>query len=109
MDDTPTAIGETLLAHLTSHELDRIPDLFEPEANLLALLPGGLLVGESTTDVGEMFHEWLGDVDEYEVLDASIDRVGPKLVARWRVRLRADRFGPTPRIIEQHAYAELGA
>ncbi len=48
---------------------------------------------------------WFGDAEEFEVVDASVGQVGDRLQLRWRVRVRAARFGDEPMIVEQHAYA----
>jgi hypothetical protein len=103
----PTLAAQ-LLGRLSARDLDAIPLLFEPDADLRALQPDGLLVGAGIEDIAGMFTMWFGDVDELEVVDAESCWIGSRVHARWLVRVRGDRFGVRPRVIEQCAYAVIG-
>jgi len=101
-------LAAQLLGRLAARDLERIPLLFEPEADLRALQPDGLLVGEGVEDIAGMFAMWFGDVDELELIDSTSGWIGSRVQVRWLVRVRGDRFGSRPRLIEQCAYGIIG-
>ncbi len=73
-----------------------------------ALLPGGLRQWEGAADIGAAFERWFGDTSSYEVADATVGQVGELCALRWRLRVRAERFGDDAMVVEQVAYAAIG-
>jgi hypothetical protein len=102
------ARADALLTALAAHDFDGIADAFEPDAKLSALLPRGYDEWHDTAGVRAAFERWFGDVEELEVADASVGRIGDLLQLRWRVRVQGGRFGARAMVVEQYASAHLG-
>jgi hypothetical protein len=49
---------------------------------------------------------WCGDADEFELVDAMVGEIGPRLHLRWRVRVRNPRLGAGWFVVEQQVYAD---
>jgi hypothetical protein len=115
MDATDTqssphfAVAGVIIDALATHEFTRFTDALDPDAQMIALVPRGLLECRGAGEICAMFERWFGDVDEYAVADASVGAVGALLQLRWRLRLKGSRFGDEPMVVEQHAYAATGA
>ena len=103
------AVAGLVLEALATRDFDRLDAALDGNAVLCALLPGGYSEWRGAADITAAFERWFGDVDEIEVVDASVDQVGSRLQLRWRVRLRAPRFCDEARLVEQHVYADTTA
>jgi hypothetical protein len=66
----------------------------------------GLKECDGADQVKATFTAWFGDVDEFELVDATVAKVGPRLHMRWRVRVKAERLGEGWFVVEQQAYAD---
>jgi ketosteroid isomerase-like protein len=109
MTTATLAPAEALLDALRAHDLDRVADAFEPDAQMSALLPRGHDEWRGAIDIRAAFARWFGDVAELEVVDSSIGRCGDLLQLRWRLRVRGGpRFGAQAMVVEQHACAQPG-
>src|SRR5687767_1716390 len=53
------------------------------DVHLRALLPGGLREWHGRAGVNEAFTGWFDGFDEYELVDAEIGEVGPRLHLSW--------------------------
>lgn len=88
---------------------DRRPDALTaslaPDAVLRALLPGGLREWSGAEAIARRFDHWFGDA-ELDVVERDVRAIGPRARARWLLRVRADRFGPGWRTVEQVAYVD---
>jgi hypothetical protein len=80
----------------------------QPDVRLRALVPHGPFEENGPADVVERFRRWFGGDDAFEVVDASIGQVGPRLSLRWRVRMRVTDEPAVTRVVEQHAFAVAG-
>src|SRR4051812_19299902 len=99
---TPTAIrpdvplfsvAGTFLEGLAAQEFSRVAATLADDAHLSALVPSGLKEWQGAEQIGARFRGWFGDVDRFELVDAVMGEVGPRLYLRWRVRVQAARFG----------------
>ena len=111
--DTPPftprfAAAASFLEALAAGDFDRLGQALDDDATMAALLPRGFREWHGADAITGMFTQWFGDVDEFEVADASVGQVGARLQLRWRLRLRGARLGPDPMIVEQHVYATTG-
>jgi len=52
------------------------------------------------------FVQWFGHANQFELVDAVVGEVGPRLHMRWRMRLRSDRLGDGWFVVEQQSYAD---
>jgi hypothetical protein len=70
------------------------------------LMPARDIDVAGPSEVMAWFARWFGVADEdFEVVDATVGEVGPRLYLRWRVRLTSTTSGHV-RVVEQHAYVE---
>jgi hypothetical protein len=104
----PFTVGGAVLEALATHRFDQLAEALEPDASLLALLPRGVVELHGAPEICRQFQRWFGDVDEFEVADASVGQMGALLQLRWRLRLQGPRLGPGVKVVEQHVYAATG-
>jgi hypothetical protein len=62
----------------------------------------------SVADVFGAFVGWFGRAEEYELIEASVGQVGPRLQLGWCARVRGGPYGDATFVVEQHAYADVG-
>jgi hypothetical protein len=108
-DAAHLAVAGALVDAVATHDFDRLTAVLDDEATLAALLPRGFVEWRGAREIVGAFTGWFGDADEFAVIDASVGLVGSLLQLRWRLRVRAARRGDAPMIVEQHAYAAIGA
>ena len=103
------AVAGSFLESLAARDFDRLAAALDDDASLSALLPRGFDQWHGAVEIKGAFTGWFGDVDEFEVVDASVGQVGSRLQLRWRVRVRGGRFNDDVMVVEQHVYAKTGA
>jgi hypothetical protein len=103
------AVTTSLLEALSDGDFARIATVVSDDATLSALLPGGFRQWKGAAEIAATFNRWFGDAEHCDLIDASLSRVGPRLGMHWRVRVRAERLGPHPLIVEQYAYADTAS
>lgn len=95
-------VAGLLLDALTRRDFDAMLDCLAPDVRFRALVPPGAFELTTAGETIARFRRWFDGPDDFEVVDASVGRVGAKTYLRWQLRLRpAD--GPA-RVVEQHAY-----
>ncbi|WP_020657521.1 hypothetical protein [Amycolatopsis benzoatilytica] len=100
------AAADALLRALSGQNFARIASTMDTEAQLSALLPHGLREFRGPDEIEAAFTRWFGDLDEFELVEGEIDKVGPRLHLRWRARVRGERLGAGWFSVEQQAYAD---
>ena len=108
---TPTnrfAASTALLQAFLDHDFDQLVDALEPDAVMSALLPGGPREWVGAASIGAAFERWFGATSSFEVAEATAGRIGELAALRWRLRVRADRFGDEAMVVEQQAFAATG-
>ena len=103
------AVGGSLLEALAASDFARLSTVLDEGASLCALLPRGFREWRGAAEIVATFEGWFGDVEHFELIDASLGRVGSRLQMRWQVRLRGARLGRQACIVEQFAYADTGS
>lgn len=113
--DTPSSsstpqvsVAEAFLGFLAAGDFDRFGAVLDPDVSLTALLPAGLREWHGRDQVSRAFVGWFGRADEYELLEASVGQVGPRLQLGWCARVRGGPYGDASFVVEQHAYADTG-
>jgi len=114
MDVTDTsvpqfAVAGAFLEALAAKDFGRLAAGLDDDAALSALLPRGFCEWHGPAEIVATFERWFGDVEEFEVVDASVGQFGARLQLRWRVRLRGARLGTDAMVVEQHVYADTAA
>jgi hypothetical protein len=107
-DVAPFSVGGTFLEALAAQDFSRLAATLTDTAHLSALVPRGLREWEGPDQIGATFRRWFGEVDRFELVDAVLGEVGPRLHLRWRVRVQGGRFGARWFVVEQQVYADTG-
>lgn len=104
----PVTIADVFIGRLAAGDFEQLATLFEPDVALLALLPDGLVEWHGSSEVMRAFVRWFGVVDEFRLVEAAVDHVGPRLQLQWRAQVRGGHFGDVPFVVEQQVYADPG-
>lgn len=100
------AVAGTFLESLAAQDFTRLATTLDEHASLQALVPRGLREWAGAEQIRAAFTSWFGDTRDFDLVDAYIGEVGPRLHLRWRVRMQAQRLGDGWFVVEQQAYAE---
>ena len=105
------SVGSVFLEGLAKRDFDRLAVSLGPAVRFRALLPPGLMEREGPEAVAEAFRSWFGQMEEFELLEATAGQVGGRLQLSWRIRVRPAPFdiGEGWHVIEQRAFADVGA
>jgi ketosteroid isomerase-like protein len=95
----------TFLEAIAAHDFARLADALDPEATMSALLPRGFDEQQGAAAICAAFERWFGNVEHFELADASVGQIGALLQMRWRLRLCGTRFGDAPMTVEQNVFA----
>jgi hypothetical protein len=102
------AVAGLFLEMLARGDFGCLAGALDADATMAALLPKGFREWHGADEICAVFAGWFGDVDAFEVVDASVGQVGTALQLRWRVRVCGPRLGEGARLVEQQVYAETG-
>jgi hypothetical protein len=105
----PRSPGGQLLEALATRDFDRMPDYFEADATMRAMLPSGPAEFHGATQIVENLRIWFGCAHEFEVLDGAVGEVAGRLHVTWRLRMHPTPWGDDAwHVIEQQAYLQAG-
>jgi SnoaL-like domain len=102
------SVAGALLEGLAAQDFSRIAATLDGDAHLTALVPSGFKEWHGAEQIGATFRRWFGDVDDFDLVDASVGEVGQRLHLRWRIRVQSPRFGAGWFVVEQQVYADTG-
>jgi len=102
------SVAGALLEALAVQDFPRLAATLADDATMTALVPSGLKEWHGPAEISGRFRFWFGEVSEFELVDASVGEVGPRLHLRWRVRVQAERLGAGWFVVEQQVYADTG-
>lgn len=100
------SVAGIFLEALARQDFAALGTTLSDTAHLSALVPMGLKQWDGAEGVRGAFTGWFGDTTDYEVVEAVIGEIGPRLHLRWRLRLRAERLGAGWFVVEQQVYAD---
>jgi hypothetical protein len=101
--------GDQLLEALAARDFDRMPDCFEADATMRAMLPSGPAEFHGATQIVENLRIWFGCAHEFEVLGGAVGEVAGRPHVTWRLRMHPTPWGDdTWHVIEQQAYLDAG-
>ena len=103
------AVAGRLIDALAARDFDAIVATLAPEVRFRALLPGRVLELQGRDQARGAFVRWFGNADRWELTEAVVGEVGGRIHLRWRVRLTDEHVGKGMFVVEQQAYADLGA
>jgi hypothetical protein len=92
---------------LGRRDFEAMAGCLDCSVRLRGLTPPGPFEEVGTEDVMARFRRWFGGPDVFEVVDATVGEVGPKLYLRWRVTMTPASPGAPTRVAEQHVFATI--
>ena len=101
-----SALAGSFLAGLAAQDFAQLGGALAADACLRALLPSGLWEWAGADAIADRFARWFGDTEDFELVEATVGKVGGRLHLHWRLRLQAERLGPGWFTVEQQAYAD---
>lgn len=100
-----TTVARELLAGIAARDHTRIEACFAPTAELRALTPHQLREEHGAPAIAERYGEWLGSLDEFEVIDSDAVAIADRIRIRYHFRGRDPAKGWQEN--EHTTYAEL--
>lgn len=104
--DVCFSVGGRLLELVTRREFAGLIGIVDDSLQFRALLPSGAKAWTGPAAAVEVFQQWFGHRDQFEVVDAAVGAVGSRLQLRWRLRVRSAELGPDWFDVEQCVYAD---
>ena len=102
--DTGWAVAGAFLEAFATRDFDALAHCLDPEVRFRAQLPPGAIDLTGIGDTVARFRCWFG-AEAFELVDASVGRVGERIYLRWRVRTSSPGDPAVLRIVEQHMFA----
>ncbi|MGA9345101.1 MAG: nuclear transport factor 2 family protein [Nocardioidaceae bacterium] len=99
----------TFVEAVAAQNFDLLASTLDPDVRMRALLPRGFVEYTGATEVAAAFRTWFGDVEAFELVDATIGDIAGRTVLRWRARVIKPAKGDGWLTIEQHVLADLAA
>ena len=115
MDGTREALtgtrtcADAVVEAIARRDFGGVAAALHDDVHLRALLPGGFKEWHGRAGVNAAFTGWFDGFDEYELVDAEICEVGPRLHLSWRLRVRTTTIADRSLLVEQHVYADVDA
>jgi|SRR5215469_2095435 len=109
-DDRPSGadprwdVAGQFLAALASRDFPELESCLDTNVRFRALVPRGALEAIGAAQAIALFRRWFGQDDTFDVIDAAIGQIGPRIYLRWQVRTGADGDPSSFRLVEQHAF-----
>ncbi|WP_214403475.1 hypothetical protein [Pseudonocardia lacus] len=101
---TAPAVAVSFLDTLGAREFARLSSCLGDDVRMRALLPSGVCDSQGAAAVTDRFRSWFADAAEFQLVDSGVDRIGPLLSLRWRLRVRFSPRSPRLHVVEQLAY-----
>jgi hypothetical protein len=95
--------GEFLQA-LGTRDFEALQACLRQDVRFRAMVPRGPFELTSAIETAARFRHWFGDYDIFDVLDAAIGSVGPRLYLRWRLRTGYRDAPQDCSVVEQHVF-----
>lgn len=100
-------VGARLLEALSRRDFGAVGTCLDEGVHFRALLPPTVVDVDGPGAVVACFEKWFGGTDDFEVLDAEIGAMGPRLTLRWRIRMSPPGAPHEGRVAEQHVFATV--
>jgi hypothetical protein len=102
------SVGGLFIEALARRDFAAMAGCLDPSVRLRALLPRGPVELAGREEVTGWFRSLFGGPEGFELADATVGEVGPRLYLRWRVSLTAPESASPHRLMEQHVFADGG-
>jgi ketosteroid isomerase-like protein len=105
MIETKLSPVERFVDAIANRDFEALDEILAPNVEFRALIPPGVREAKSPLEARGYIEGWFGDADEFEMVRSSIDTVGDRIHATYRLHVREDgeRY-----VCEQHVFADLG-
>jgi hypothetical protein len=98
-------VAGQFLDALARRNFPELESCLDTNVRFRALVPRGTLEANGAAQAIALFRRWFGEDDTFDVIDAAIGQVGPRLYLRWQVRTGSVGDPSSFRLVEQHAFA----
>ena len=105
--DTGWAVAGAFLEGFAGRDFDALAQCLDPDIRFRALIPPGAIDVTGVDDTVGRFRHWFG-ADTFELVDASVGRVGDRVALSWRVRTSPPGDPTAVKIVEQRMFAAAG-
>jgi hypothetical protein len=95
---------EAFVAALARRDYAAMEAELSPRVHFRALIPPGVREATSAADARQHLQRWFSDADEFEMIENSVDEIGDRRHASYRIRLRENGV---QYVVEQQIYADL--
>src|SRR4051794_18031249 len=85
------SVAGAFLEGLAAQDFARLAETLDDGAHMTGLVPSGLKEWDGREQIIATFRGWFGDVTGFDLVDAVVGEVGPRLHLRWRVRVHRGR------------------
>ena len=100
-------IAGQFLGALSRRDFSELESCLDTNARFRALVPRGAIEANGAAEVVALFRRWFGEDDTFDVIDAAIGQMGPRIYLRWQLRTGAAGDPSSFRLVEQHAFASV--
>ena len=98
------SVAGAFLDGLSNRDFALMTTCLAPDIRFRCLLPRGPVEVTGAEETVAYFRRWFGGEDAFEVLDASVGQIGPRIYLRWRVRMNPVVDPCDERVAEQHLF-----
>jgi hypothetical protein len=100
-------IAGQVLDALARRDFPVMQSCLDANVRFRALVPRGALEASGAAQAVGLFRQWFGAADTFELIDAAIGQVGPRIYLRWQLRTGVSGDPSSFRLVEQHAFATV--
>ena len=98
-------IAGQFLGALACRDFPELESCLDTNIRFRALVPRGTLEADGAAQAIALFRRWFGEDDTFDVIDAAIGQIGPRIYLRWQLRMGTADDPSSFRLVEQHAFA----
>jgi len=103
------SVAGSFLEGLAAQDFARLAATLDDGAHMTGLVPSGFKEWDGPEEITATFRRWFGEVAGFDLVDAVVGEVGPRLYLRWRGRVHHGRLGEDWLVVEQQVYADTGS
>jgi|SRR5215469_4176548 len=100
-------IAGQFLGALARRDFPELESCLDTNVRFRALVPRGPIEANGAAQAVALFRRWFGEDDTFDVIDAAIGQMGPRIYLRWQLRTGAAGDPSSFRLVEQHAFASV--
>jgi len=100
---TASLAAEAFVRALAARDFERLERSLAPRVRFRALIPPGPASATGATQTVALLRKWFEDAQDVRLVDKQVGLVGDRVSITYRLELEEDG----PRVVEQHAYADV--